>query len=501
MSLLNKRASGILMHISSLPDDFGIGTFGSNAYRFVDFLVRAGQTYWQILPIGPTSYGDSPYQSFSTFAGNPYFIDLKILSKQGFLKRDDFQNLDWGQNPRVVDYSLLYKNRKIVFNKLYENFVQFIPPDFNTFCAENNFWLDDYALFMALKDLNDSLSFYEWDDLLKKRRKSELEKYKKTCADKIQYHKMLQYFFFKQWNELKTYANKNGIKIIGDLPIYVSSDSADVWSNPNLFYLNEDLLPIEVAGCPPDAFSTKGQLWGNPVYDWNFMKKSEYAWWKKRIFMGLKFYDVIRIDHFRGLDSYYAIPYGSEDATNGKWKKGPGIDFINSLKKDLGELPLIAEDLGFLTLSVKRLLKQSDFMGMKVLQFAFDSKDGEEYLPFNYSKNTVVYTGTHDNNTLKGWIDSCYHSCVDYACNFFRIQDKAKLAEEMMICALSSVSNICILTIQDLIGLGSEARMNTPSVVGGNWTWRATTEEMDSISETKLKYFTELYGRKSTEHI
>ena len=344
MSLLDKRASGILMHISSLPDDFGIGTFGSNAYRFVDFLVRAGQTYWQILPIGPTSYGDSPYQSFSTFAGNPYFIDLKILSKQGFLKRDDFQNLDWGQNPRVVDYSLLYKNRKIVFNKLYENFVQFIPPDFNTFCAENNFWLDDYALFMALKDLNDSLSFYEWDDLLKKRRKSELEKYKKTCADKILYHKMLQYFFFKQWNELKTYANKNGIKIIGDLPIYVSSDSADVWSNPNLFYLNEDLLPIEVAGCPPDAFSTKGQLWGNPVYDWNFMKKSEYAWWKKRIFMGLKFYDVIRIDHFRGLDSYYAIPYGSEDATNGKWKKGPGIDFINSLKKDLGELPLIAED-------------------------------------------------------------------------------------------------------------------------------------------------------------
>ncbi len=494
MTTLDKRADGVLMHISSLPGNFGIGTFGKNAYEFVDFLKESAQTYWQILPIGPTSYGDSPYQSFSTFAGNPYFIDLEKLVEQGFLKQSDYENIDWGQNSSQVDYGKLYVNRKIVFKKVFENFQKNIPADFDLFCKENAFWLDDYSLFMAIKDAHNGVSFDNWKDNLRRRDKTALKKWSKDCGENIFYYKMLQYLFFNQWFALKNYANDNGIKIIGDIPIYVAADSADVWSNPEQFSLGSDFKPVEVAGCPPDGFSADGQLWGNPVYNWDYMKKDGYSWWKKRLEMSLKIYDVLRIDHFRGFEAYYCIKYGESTAKNGKWRKGPGADLFNEIKKTYGELPIIAEDLGFLTEEVHQMLEEVGFPGMKVLQFAFDSREASDYLPLSYTKNSVVYTGTHDNETIKGWMKTCPPKDLEYAKEYLRSSDET-LPQDMMIAAISSVSNTCILCMQDLIGLGSEARMNAPSSVGTNWKWRAKREQITSEISKFLRYYTKLYQR------
>ena len=496
MNIFNSRASGILMHISSLPGNTGIGTLGKHSYDFVDFLKKSGQTYWQILPICPTSYGDSPYQSFSTFAGNPYFIDFELLEKDGYLSAKDYENRDWGDTESYVDYGKLYIERNKVFEIIQSNFEKKIPADYEDFCEKNKYWLDDFALFMAIKDKHNGIAFDYWEEDIRCRKPEAVKKWTKDCKHRIEYYKILQYLFYHQWFLLKDYANKNGIYIIGDIPIYVAADSADVWTNPENFILDENNRPIEVAGCPPDGFSADGQLWGNPVYDWKAMKKNNYKWWKARLAASLKIYDVIRIDHFRGFDSFYAIPYGSKNAKIGEWKDGPGIDLFNELKKEFGEMQIIAEDLGFLTDSVRKLLKDSGYPGMKVLQFAFDSRDGgNDYLPVKYEKNTVVYTGTHDNDTIKGWMNAANPSDIDFAMDYLRITDKSKLPSELMLAGLSSVSNTCILTMQDLIGLGSEARMNTPSTVGNNWKWRAKENQInDDIASWLLKY-TKIYGR------
>mgnify|MGYP006329321091 FL=1 len=495
MSILDKRGSGVLMHISSLPGKTGIGTLGKQAYNFVDLLYDANQTYWQILPVGPTGYGDSPYQSYSTYAGNPYFIDFEILEKEGFLKKSDYEDLQWSETQRYVDYGLVYVNRGKVFKIIYENFKKNIPVDFNSFCIENEKWLNDYALFMAVKDAHQGAAFSTWEDDIRLRKPKALEKWSESEKEKIEYYKMLQYFFFKQWRELKEYANKKGINIIGDIPIYVSADSADLWTNPKQFYVDKDIKPIDVAGCPPDAFTADGQLWGNPVYNWEYHKKTKYEWWKNRIGHCFKIYDVIRIDHFRGFDEFYCIPFGSENAKKGEWRKGPGLDLFKALKNEFGELPIIAEDLGFLTDSVRKLLRDVGYPGMKVLQFAFNPEEESDYIPHTYIKNTIVYTGTHDNDTILGWNKSATPTEVEYAKEYLRAKDAEELRQNMMIQALSCVSNTCVLCMQDLIGLDSSARMNSPSTVGLNWKWRALEEEITEKQFEFIKYYSKLYGR------
>ncbi len=488
------RTSGVLMHISSLPNSQGIGTFGKSAYKFVDMLRDAGQTYWQILPLCPTSFGDSPYQSFSTFAGNPYFIDLEILETQGFLKADEYKDIDFGQDKTKVDYQKIYFGRNKVFEKVEKHFFKNTPDDFDDFCQKNAFWLDDYSLFMAIKDEFLGKEFSKWDDDIKNRKPSALAHYKNATKQKQNLHKMLQYLFFEQWEKLKNYANENGIKIIGDLPIYVAADSSDVWASPENFLLDQTNTPTVVAGCPPDAFSKDGQLWGNPVYDWEYMKNDNYSWWVKRLEYALKLYDVIRIDHFRGFDSFYCIEYGRTTARVGEWRKGPGMDLFRTLKRELGTLPVIAEDLGFLTPSVKRLLKASKFPGMKVLQFAFSSGEDTDYLPHNYTKNSVVYTGTHDNDTILGWLKTAKRSEKKFAREYMNC--KRDLHINMMRTALSSVSDTAILTMQDLLYLGSDARMNVPSTLGTNWLWRASHEQLNEHTFDLLSCYTKTYARE-----
>lgn len=495
MSILDKRASGVLMHISSLPGNTGIGTLGKYAYHFVDLLKKYGQTYWQMLPICPTSYGDSPYQSFSTFAGNPYFIDFEKLEEDGLLCRSDWENVNWGDNKNYVDYGLLYVERHKVFAKIQENFNKNIPADFEKYCSDNSFWLDDYALFMAIKDAHNGASFSTWESDIKVRQPGAVVNWSERCAKRVQYYKILQYLFFKQWYQLKKYANDNGIKIVGDIPIYVAADSSDVWTNPKQFVLKGDLTPVEVAGCPPDAFSADGQLWGNPVYDWEYHKSTGYAWWKKRISECLKIYDVIRIDHFRGFDEYYCIPFGSPNAKNGQWRKGPGASLFNEIRKEFGDINIIAEDLGFLTPTVIQMLKDVGFPGMKVLQFAFDSREESDYIPHRYGHNSVVYTGTHDNDTILGWCKSAGADDVNFAKKYLRAGSDDELRQEMMISALSCVANTCILCMQDLIGLDGSARMNIPSTVGNNWKWRASEDQITDRQFEFLGYYTRLYGR------
>ena len=410
------RKSGIILPIFSLPSNYGIGTFGIEAYKFVDFLKNSNQKYWQILPVGPTSYGDSPYQSFSTFAGNPYFIDLDLLVADGLLAIPNIEKYEFGNDIDYVDYSVMYQNRYKVLRSAYKVKTQEIENKINIFRDENKEWIEDYALFMALKDYNKGASWNSWDDEIKFRTEEGLKKYKDLLKEEIDFHVFLQYLFFKQWNSLKSYANENGIEIIGDIPIYVAQDSADVWSNSSLFRLDENLNPIEVAGCPPDAFSETGQLWGNPIYDWDAMEKEDYKWWVRRFKESRKIFDVIRIDHFRGFESYWAIPFEDETAINGQWKKGPGIKVFNAIKKELGNVQVIAEDLGYITEEVRNLLDECGYPGMKVLQFAFDPNGDSEYLPHNYTSNYVVYTGTHDNDTIKGWYESLSKEEKDF-CN------------------------------------------------------------------------------------
>ncbi|MCD7709215.1 MAG: 4-alpha-glucanotransferase [Clostridiales bacterium] len=494
------RTSGVLMPISSLPSPYGIGTMGKDAKKFVDFLVKGGQTYWQILPICPTSYGDSPYQSFSSFAGNPYFIDLEHLCKEKLLTKAECESCDWGKNAQYVDYGTLYKSRYAILRKAYARFKKSVPDGFYKFCKKQKSWLDEYALFMAIKDANGGAAWSEWDEKLRRRDPHALKKARLDHAADIEFYKMLQYLFFKQWKQLKKYANDNGIRIIGDVPIYVAADSADVWANPSQFYLDEDLRPIEVAGCPPDAFTADGQLWGNPLFRWDVMKEDGYAWWTKRVKAMASLYDIIRIDHFRGFDSYYAIPAGEETAKNGTWKEGPGMDLFDTLEEKLGKLPIIVEDLGFLTPSVIKLVQDSGFPGMKVIQFAFDSREGSDYLPHTYDRNCVVYTGTHDNDSVMGWMETAPKKSVKFAREYLNLTEEEGYNWGMMRGAWSSVADMAIVPMQDIIGLGSESRINIPSTLGNNWTWRALPDEINGVLSKRLFMYTQMYGRVNEKY-
>lgn len=491
------RSSGVLMHLSSLPSPYGIGTMGQSAKSFVDFLKKGGQRYWQILPICPTSYGDSPYQSFSTFAGNPYFIDLDILAEQGLLAKEDFVDTEWGESPETVNYGLLYEKRYPVLRKAADQFLKHTDEGYQQFCDKNQFWLEDYALFMVLKSSFDGKSWLEWPDAMRDREPAALENVRLQNMDQISFWKVLQYFFFSQWSELKTYANQQGVSIIGDLPIYVALDSVDVWANPELFQLDEKHLPVEVAGCPPDGFSATGQLWGNPLFDWDYMEQDDYSWWVKRIGYLTNVYNVLRIDHFRGFESYFAIPYGSETAINGRWKQGPGMKLFQAVERNIGKQRIIAEDLGFLTAGVKKLLKDSGFPGMKVLQFAFDSRDANnaEYLPHNYTSHCIAYIGTHDNDTAQGWIHSISEEDAEYAKNYLSLHNPEEYHWEMMKALWATVADWAIVQAQDLLGLGSEGRMNTPSTSSGNWSWRALPGSFTDELAERLYKNTKLYDR------
>lgn len=490
-----KRSSGILMHITSLPSPYGIGTFGKEAHEFVDFLVKAGQKFWQILPLGSTSFGDSPYQSFSAFAGNPYFIDLDLLSKEGLLQKKDYETLDFGHNPESVDYEKIFKSKMKVLKVAYNNAKSKYSKNTEIFRENNKLWLEDYALYMAVKEKFQLKPWKFWDEDIKLRKESALNTYKRELKEEIEYWVFLQYLFYKQYEELKAYANSKGIKIIGDIPIYVAEDSADTWANSNIFLLDENKTPTVVAGCPPDAFSETGQLWGNPIYDWKALEEEDYQWWIERIDASRKIYDVIRIDHFRGFESYWQIPYGEETAINGTWVKGPGIKLFNAIKKALGNVEIIAEDLGFLTEEVVNFRIESGYPGMKVLQFAFDSREESDYLPHNYEKNCVVYTGTHDNYTVNGWFKNTNKPDVDYAVRYLNLNEKEGYNWGFIRGALSSVGSLAIAQMQDYLGLEDEGRMNIPSTLGGNWQWRVKKEALTEELAEKINKITKLYGR------
>ena len=487
------RKSGILLHISSLPSDYGIGTMGKEAYKFVDFLKSAKQTLWQILPVGPTSYGDSPYQSFSTNAGNPYFIDLDTLCEEGLLKKTDYSKIKWGTDTKRTDYEAIYNNRFKVLRKAFDNFKTGDLTEFNDFLQKNERWISNYALFMSIKDAMEGKSWLEWDDGLRKRDSHSLWEFKSTHEDDVMFWEFLQFKFFEQWDKLKEYANENGISIIGDIPIYVALDSAEVWVYPDLFELDEDLMPTAVAGCPPDAFSPTGQLWGNPLYNWEKHKEFGYNWWIDRIKSATTLYDIVRIDHFRGFEGYYSIPYGHETAENGKWLKGPGLDLFNAVKNELGDLPIIAEDLGFLTEDVHKLLKNSGFPGMKVLEFAFDPREESNYLPHTYTQNSVVYVGTHDNNTVNGWIKELDKDTLAFCKKYLNADDD--LVWKLIKTAMASVSETAIIQMQDYLELGEEARMNIPSISGGNWQWRMNKKALTKKLAEKIADITRTYGR------
>ena len=485
------------MHLSSLPSPYGIGSMGKPARDFIDFLSEAGQTFWQLLPVCPTSYGDSPYQSFSTYAGNPYFLDLEDLEKDGLLKSAEYENVDWESAPDDVNYGVLYEKRYPILRLAAERFCRRPDAEYETFCRENAYWLEDYALFMALKDEHGGKSWQEWEPDLRNCDPIALKAARLEQKAEITFWKVIQYLFFRQWKELRRYANEKGIRIIGDLPIYVSLDSVDVWAHPELFDLDEAKVPVEVSGCPPDGFSADGQLWGNPVFDWEYMAKDDYAWWTARIDYLCKVYDVLRIDHFRGFDSYYAIPYGEETARNGCWRQGPGIDLFRAVERKIGRQHIIAEDLGYMTDSVKKLLEDSGFPGMKVMEFGFDSRDasGCEYQPHNYGVHCVAYTGTHDNDTILGWLDSVSPEDAAYAKEYLRLTEEEGYHWGMMRVLWSSVAQLTIVQAQDLLGLGSESRMNTPSTVGKNWRWRALPGSFTGELAAKLRHEMKLYGR------
>ena len=491
------RRAGILMPITSLPSPYGIGTMGEAAREFVRFLHKAGQSYWQILPICPTSYGDSPYQSFSSYAGNPYMIDLDDLCEAGLLEKSDYENIDWGDNQEKADYGLLYKKRFGVLKKATKAAEEKYEALISEFRTENEKWLSDYALFMAIKDEQNGVSWLEWPEILRKRDNKALSVEREKLKDEIKFWECVQFLFFSQWKKIKAYANENGIKIIGDIPIYVSSDSADVWANPDQFQLDNNLIPISVAGCPPDGFSADGQLWGNPLFNWELMKEQNYSWWVDRIAYQTKIYDVLRIDHFRGFDAYYSIPYGEKTARNGEWKEGPGIDLFNVINEKLGELPIIAEDLGFLTDSVRQLLKDTGFPGMKVLEFAFDSRDTESgYLPHLYNKNCVVYAGTHDNDTILGWFDVISKEDAEYAKKYMRLSEAEGYHWGMMRTAWACIADTAIMQMQDILGLGKSARMNTPSTLSDkNWSWRCLPGAYNDTLAEVLHSEMKLYGR------
>ena len=494
------RTSGVLLPVFSLPSPHGIGCFSKEAYEWVDFLKLAGQQYWQILPLGPTSYGDSPYQSFSTYAGNPYFIDLEELVEAGFLTRKEVEACDCGKAARDIDYGKLYENRMPLLKLAYERSLEKPDPKFTAFWTENAWWLDDYGLFMAVKDIFDGNSWDQWAEDIRYRWDNAMWYYKTNYSKEIGFYVWLQYLFFTQWQKLKKYANDKGLKIIGDIPIYVAYDSADVWAHPEMFQLDQERKPAAVAGCPPDGFSADGQLWGNPLYRWDHHRNTGYDWWVTRISWCFRLYDVVRIDHFRGFDEYFSIPAKDKTAVNGHWEKGPGIDLFRKVEQALGWKQVIAEDLGYITDTVRKLVADSGFMGTKVLEFAFDTRDtgsAREYLPHNYIENCVAYTGTHDNETLVGWWqevdDQGRKKARDYLCDYYTPADKMYIPLIGVI--MRSNAKICIVPIQDYLGLDNRSRMNTPSSVGSNWRWRVDSKELNKTLAKEIKAITVRYER------
>ena len=491
-----KRSSGILMPISSLPSPHGIGTLGAEARKFVDFLADAGQSWWQILPVGPTSYGDSPYQSFSAYAGNPYLIDLDLPCEDGLLTPAEVNAVSWGTDPARVDYSAIYNGRFPLLHLAMERGWERDADKVKAFSEENDAWLPDYALFMALKRHFGMSAWTEWpDEDIRLRRPEAVARYREELADDIRLFTYIQYLFFRQWEALRSYAHEKGIGIIGDLPIYVAMDSADVWADPRAFQLDERNVPAEVAGVPPDYFTADGQLWGNPLYDWDAMKADGYTWWIRRIAGASRLYDILRIDHFRGLESYWAVPYGETTAKVGRWVKGPGMDLMNVLTEKFPNIQFIAEDLGYLTPEVRQLLEDSGLPGMKVLQFAFDSREAANYLPHTYPRHCVCYAGTHDNSTLMGWKDEAAPADIAMAREYLGLHDEEGFNWGVLRGGQSSVADLFIAQMQDYLGLGSEARMNTPGILGGNWQWRMLPGQITDELTARIARMTSLYGR------
>ena len=491
------RGSGILMHISSLPSAHGIGTFGREAYAFADFLAEAGQKYWQILPLGPTGCGDSPYQASSAFAGNPYFIDLDLLAEDGLLEREEIDAVFFGADPESVDYGALYAGRGALLRLAYQRGWDRDREAVERFRAENAAWLEDFALYTACKGHFGMRPWTEWEDEdLRLRRSGEaLERWGGKLREDEECCVYTQFLFFRQWEALRRYVHEKGVSIIGDVPIYVPLDSSDVWAGRELFQLDADGRPTEVAGVPPDYFSEDGQLWGNPLYDWEKMEADGFSWWIERLRAAGRLYDVVRIDHFRGLESYWAVPAGEETARNGRWRPGPGEAFITAVKTALPELGVIAEDLGMLTDAVVRLREFSGFPGMKVLQFAFDTSGESDYLPHKYSPNCVCYIGTHDNETLCQWIEQTGRDNLKFAKRYFGLHKKEGYAMGILRGGMGSVAELFIAPMTDWLGLGAEARMNTPGTLGDNWRWRMKKGAATKKLRRKIRRMTKMYGR------
>lgn len=491
-----ERSSGILMHITSLPSPYGIGTLGKEAYAFADFLKAAGQKHWQVLPINPTGYGDSPYQAFSTFAGNPYMIDLDTLAAEGLLQAEEYQTLNWGDDPENVDFGKVYVNKMHVLRIAKEHAALDTDDSFREFCELHNWWLHDYAVYMAAKSVHQNLPWNEWhDEGISQHNPEAIEQFERDYADEVAFWKFVQHLFFKQWFALKAYVNNLGIDIIGDIPFYVSADSSDVWAGKHLFRFDEDMQPSAYAGVPPDYFSADGQYWGNPIFNWDHLRETGYNWWVERLAHMMSLYDMIRIDHFRGFEAFYAIDKGAETAAHGHWIKGPGIDFFRAVEQRLGHLPLIAEDLGFLTQEVHELRKEAGFPGMKVLQFAFNPHESSDYLPHRFDFNCAVYTGTHDNATLRGWFEEARIEEVEEAVQYAALTEQEGYNWGMIRLMYGSVANIAIAQMQDFLDLPGGARMNTPSTLGGNWQWRLRADAIPAGMAEKIAGMVRLYGR------
>ena len=529
-----KRNAGILMPVSSLPSPYGIGTFGKDAYDFVAFVKECNHKYWQVLPLGPTTYGDSPYQSYSAFAGNPYFVDLDMLIEEGFLLKSEVIARDWGDgvvpvnvseddaingrfgtyrdgnigDDRYVSYEKVYNNRFDILRIAYNRFkaacieskktlAKGLPlyKQFDNFVKDNADWLEDYALFMALKSYFNNVSWGEWETDIKFRKPEAMRHYEEQLSDDIGYWKFIQFEFYRQWTALKKYANDNGIEIIGDIPIYMGYDSVDVWANQGEFQLDENLTPIKVAGVPPDAFSDAGQKWGNPLYDYEKMEANDFSWWRKRMKASARLYDVIRIDHFIGIVKYYTIPADMPDARQGEYRQGPGQKLLDAINESIGDKKIIAEDLGVEVPEVAKILKDNGYPGMKVLEFAFDSGEENDYLPHKYTENCVVYTGTHDNDTVMGWLETAKPEDISYARSYCQMPDDEPFNWGLIRVAYESKADTAIVPMQDILGLGKEARMNIPSTLGGNWVWRLDGAALTDELADKLKTMSEKSGR------
>ena len=497
------RTSGVLLSVTSLPSKYGIGCFDKAAYDFVDWLAKAGQKYWQILPLGATSHAgayDSPYQAYSAFAGNPYFISLDALVEEGVLTAQECDAANFGADPNCVDYDALFESRMPLLRKAYERSHIYQNADFQQFCKDNFWWLDDYALFIAVKEFFGGAGWHEWPNDIRMHYGFALDYYREKLYFQVEFQKYLQFKFYEQWSKLKKYANDRHIQIVGDMPIYVSADGSDIWAQPEMFQLDENNKATRIAGCPPDSFSADGQVWGNPLYRWDYHKATDYHWWVTRMWYSFKLYDVVRIDHFRAFDEYFSIPTDTMSAKDGRWEKGPGMELFHTLHKRLGQRGVIAEDLGTMTDGVRQLVRDSGFPNMKVLQFAFDRDDVggyNDYLPHNYNNNCVVYTGTHDNATISGWFLGLSKEDKEFVRDYLGDHHTANkwMYKQLIAVTMRSAANMCVIPVQDWLGLDNSARMNTPGTVGVNWSWRLQSGQLTEELAEEIRTVTQRYGR------